>query len=325
MGVIPPDFMDLFSPDNIVDMSGYVDNCVCACQQHFTVQDGLLNVHGRSIFDRLMVKGDLLLRDDQDIRRLPDILAVTGTISLSNCMKLEFMPSQLFANRLFLDGTLIRELPERLVVDEVDLTDCPNIKDIPVGTEARIMKAAGCSTLEGVPPGLKFASLDLSNTAITGLPSDLTITHELRLRDCERLATLGEGMTVGAGIDVRGCDMLFTLPRSIQPTIAITDGMMLINDHVVVPNMSSEEAAMCLGVKANIALPHRHFKNLERMQQPVAAVDQEGRIVGRGRAVATLASGVTKRPMENRFFRGFVARLDERPELQKMRKPKLLP
>nr|MBA3578136.1 hypothetical protein [Sphingomonas sp.] len=256
MEEFPDSIMGLFSPDQVVDMSGYVDNCQCECQQHFTVQDGLLNVHGRPIFDRLLIKGDLLLPDNQDIRRLPDILAVTGTINLSNCLKLEFMPSQLFADRIFLDGTQIRELPTNLVADTVDLTGCPNIKELPAGADVRIMKAAGCTNLKEIPAGLKFASLDLSGTAIVELPADLTISHELRLRSCSKLTTLNEGMSVGAGIDVRGCDMLFTLPRSVQPTIAITDGMMIIHDHVVVPKMSSEEAAMCLGVKGNAALPH---------------------------------------------------------------------
>jgi hypothetical protein len=324
MPQFPPSITGLFSPDEVVDMSGYVDNCQCQCQQHFTVQDGLLNVHGRPVFDRLLVKGDLLLADNQDLRRLPDILAVTGTLSLSNCLKLEYMPSQLFADRIFLDGTLIRELPIQLVADTVDLSGCPNLKELPADTEVRVMKAAGCTDLKEIPAGIKFASLDLSGTAIVELPADLTISHELRLRSCSKLTTLNEGMTVGTGIDVRGCDMLFTLPRSVQPTLAITDGMMLINDYVVVPKMSSEEAAMCLGVKANVALPHRHFKNLEHMQQPIAAVDQEGRNAGRGRAVATLASGATRRLMDNRFFRGFVGRMDERLELPSDSNLKLL-
>lgn len=324
MEKFPEDIERLFRPEQVVDMSGYVDDCHCACQQHFTVQDGLLNVHGRPMFDRVMIRGDLLLPDNPELRRLPDILAVTGTVNLSNCINLEVVPSQLFANRVFLDGTRIRELPERMIADSVDLTECTNIKELPAGIHARILKAPGCSALDRIPPSLTFASLDLSGSAICELPGSLTITHELRLRNCERLSVLAEGMTVGGSIDVRGCDMLFTMPRSIQPAIAITDGMMIINDHVVVPTMSSEEAAMCLGMKANIALPHRHFKNLQRMQQPVAGIESDGRSTGRGRAVATLGSGATKLAAANRFFRGFVARLDERPELQSMRTPKLL-
>ena len=80
MNRVPANIMDLFSPEDIVDMSVSVDDCRCQCREHITVQDGLLNVHGRPIFDRLLIKGDLLLPGNQEIRRLPDLLAVTGTV-----------------------------------------------------------------------------------------------------------------------------------------------------------------------------------------------------------------------------------------------------
>ena len=101
--------------------------------------------------------------------------------------------------------------------------------------------------------------------------------------------------------------LLFTLPRSAQPTIAITDGMMIIDKQVVVPKMTAEEAAMCLGVRGSMALPHRHFKNIERMQMPVVAIDRNA---CRGRAVAALGRRPARGDGTNSLMKLWVARLD---------------
>lgn len=105
--------------------------------------------------------------------------------------------------------------------------------------------------------------------------------------------------------------MLFTLPRSVQPRVAVTDGMMLANDWVVVPQMTAEEASMCLGVKGIQAFPHRHFKNLARMQDTVTSLDSNGKGVCRGRAVGTLKSSRLQAPQRD-HLRQLIARLDER-------------
>ena len=60
--------------------------------------------------------------------------------------------------------------------------------------------------------------------------------------------------------------------------------MMLANEWVVVPQMTAEEASMCLGAKGIEAFPHRHFKNLACMQERVTEVEREPRGLGKGRA-----------------------------------------
>ena len=94
---LPDHVIEQFSPENTIDMNAYVDNCLCACRSHFTVQDGLLNVHGQPIFDRLLIHGNLLLPDDSELQRLPDLLAVTGTININDCSGLKIMPSKMYA------------------------------------------------------------------------------------------------------------------------------------------------------------------------------------------------------------------------------------
>ena len=104
--------------------------------------------------------------------------------------------------------------------------------------------------------------------------------------------------------------MLFTLPKSIQPPIAITDGMMLANDWVVVPEMSAEEANMCLGFKGIEGFPHRHFKNLERMQDAILSIERGGSGPRKGRAVGLLKSD-RRRSLPQDFLRQLIRRLDE--------------
>lgn len=310
--LLPPGITDEFPPEDVVDMSTYVDDCRCQCRSHLTVQDGLLNVHGRPIFERLLVRGDLSLAGNEEIRRLPDFLAVTGSVFLSGAPKLEVMPSRMYAGDLIrLDETNIRELPGTLVAGRaVHVNDCPNIRAIPDGIRTCLFNAAGCTQLTEVSEGLEFNTLDLSGTPIRELPEALTIKNELKLRECCRLTRIPEGVTVQAAIDVRGCDMLFTLPRSVQPRIAVTDGMMLANDWMVVPQLTAEEASMCLGAKAIEAFPHRHLKNLARMQDAVTSVHRREKGLLLGRAVGALTS-VSMQPRQRDHLRQLIIGLDD--------------
>jgi hypothetical protein len=313
---LPKHVTDQFTDDDIIDLNAYVDNCRCLCQTHYIVKDGLLNVHGQPIFDRALVRGDLILSGNADIQRLPDLLAVTGSIHLSDCPNLKIMPTRMYAGKsIHLDRTAVRDLPTTMVADQgIHMNDCPNVLEIPEGIRADCLYAAGCTKLESIASGLEYHYLDLSGTPIRSLPSKLTIKNELKLRNCTSLALIEEGATVAKFIDVRGCDMLFTLPQSIQPHVAITDGMMVANDWVVVPEMSPEEANMCLGFKGIEGFPHRHFKNLDHMQDPILSVERGGKGFRKGRAVGLLKSDRVRHGGEE-FLRQLVRRLNDRETL----------
>ena len=313
---LPDHVTDQFADDDIIDMNAYVDNCSCLCRAHVTVKDGLLNVHGRAMFDRMMVRGDLILSGEAELQRLPDLLAVTGSIHLSDCPNLKIMPSKMYAGKsIYLDRTNIRELPTTMVADqEIHMKDCPNILEIHDGIRAECVYAADCTKLGSIASGLEYYLLDLSGTPITTLPSELNIKNELKLRNCSSLAVVEEGAKVARAIDVRGCDKLFTLPKSIQPPVAITDGMMLANDWVVVPEMSAEEANMCLGFKGIEGFPSRHFKNLDRMQDPILSIERGGKGYRKGRAVGLLKSH-GGRQVQEEFLRQLVQQLDDRKTL----------
>lgn len=108
--------------------------------------------------------------------------------------------------------------------------------------------------------------------------------------------------------------MLFTLPMSLQPVVAFTDGMLLSNDWVVVPNMTAAQASLCLGRKAIEAFPHRHFKNFDRMQDVVLSIDCKSNAgYHRPHAVGALKSD-RSRPLDADFMRRPVARLGEQDE-----------
>ena len=308
---LPNHVLEQFSPEDTVNVNAYVDDCRCACRSAFTVKDGLLNVHGRPIFDRLLIDGDLIISGDPDIQRLPDLLAATGSIIVSDCPNLKIMPSKMYSGEAIrLDRTNVRDLPHTFWAEhDIYMNECPNVLAIPEGIRTRSLFATACAKLKGIPSGLEFATLDLSGTPVVELPSQLTIKSDLVLRDCASLARVHEGITVAAAVDVRGCDRLFTLPRSVQPTIAITDGMMAGHNLVIVPEMTAEEASMCLGFKAIEAFPHRHFKNLDGMQDPVIAVDRDGR-GRRGYAVGVLESDRPRRVPDD-FLRRLIGRLDQ--------------
>lgn len=286
---LPPEVVDQFSPEEMIDMSLYVDDCRCACRVHFSVQDGLLNIHGQPIFDRLLVVGDLTLRGNLDIQRLPKMLAVTGSIDLSGCANLRILPSVMHAGEaVYMTELAIRELPTVMTAGgSIKLEDCPNLAAIPSGTKASSLHAARCAKLKELGSDLSFYVLDLSETMVTEIPTDLSVGN-LKLRNCGSLTSIGEGAKVRDAIDVRGCDSLFTLPTSVQPGVAITDGMILMRDWVVVPTMTAVEGNLCLGERGISAFPHRHFKNLQRMQGRVLKVDRERTGLRSGLAVGLL-------------------------------------
>lgn len=307
---LPEQLTAQFSPEDILDQNATVDDCHCGCRVPFTVQDGLLNLHGRPIFDKLLVKGDLMLTGNQQIQRLPDLLAVTGSIFLSDCLNLKVLPSRTYAcESIHMDGINVRELPETMSAGRlINMEDCPNVVAIPEGVRTDLLHAAGCSNLKSIAPGLEFFILDLSETAITELPADLTIKNELRLRHCAKLGAVDEGVTVKTFIDVTGCDVLFTLPRSVQPAIAATNGMLLANDRVFVPKMPGNEVSMCLGRKAIEAFPCRHFKNFDRMQVTVASIHHITKGAGKGHAFGILNVD-RPRNWDDRYLSSMVSRL----------------
>lgn len=297
---LSPEIVDQFSPEDMIDTSSLVDDCRCACRAHFSVRDGLLNVHGQPIFDRLLVVGDLTLRGNLDLQRLPELLAVTGSIDVSGCANLRVLPSAMHAGEaVYMTELAIRELPTVMTAGgAIKLEDCPNLAEIPAGIRASSLHAARCAKLKKLGTDLSFHILDLSETMVTEIPSDLAVGN-LKLRDCGSLMGIGEGATVRDAIDVRGCDGLFTLPTSVQPGIAITDGMILMRDWVIVPTMSAVEGNLCLGERAIGAFPHRHFKNLERMQNRVIKVDRERTGLRSGLAVGLLEGDrQSKMPIE---------------------------
>lgn len=141
--------------------------------------------------------------------------------------------------------------------------------------------------------------MDLSETPITSLPSDLTVQDALNLRNCSSLVEVPEGVTARYMVDLAGCERLFTLPRSLQPGLVVTDGMLFARDCLVVQKMSEVEASMCLGLMAIHAFPHHHLKNLDGMQASVQSIDHKLRNRDFGQSFAVLdGAGVSTRGKE---------------------------
>jgi hypothetical protein len=301
---------DQFSPQQTVDLGAVVDDCACHCRQHYTVENGLLNVHGQPAFDRLLIKGDLHLAGDPGLVRLPDVLAVTGSVYLPDCINLKIMPSHMIVGgNVNLSRTRIRELPSSLIVaGTVDVRECDKLVGLPSGLRAAAVDASYCASLTRVAPGIAIHSLNLSGGPITTLPAELAL-NELKLRHCPDLVDVPEGVVVQKLIDVTGCGRLFTLPRSLQPQMAITDGILFAKDCLVLPKMSEVEGAMCLGAKAIHAFPHHHLKNLEGMQETVRSIEHKLKQHPYGRTFAIL-SNARVGTRGNEFYGSLKLRLD---------------
>jgi hypothetical protein len=95
----------------------------------------------------------------------------------------------------FPKGTANLPLPPHLHVDLLDLSQCQELDELPVG--------------------LSCFELNLSGTKVRTLPADLAVESILRLAGCEELIELPAGLKVGS-LDLRGCRALAALPEGLD-------------------------------------------------------------------------------------------------------------
>jgi hypothetical protein len=69
--------------------------------------------------------------------------------------------------------------------------------------------------IESLPKGLKAYELNLAETPIKSLPSDIEVTCRLDLTHCTRLESLPHGLTVGTLV-LRGCTALTAVPERLD-------------------------------------------------------------------------------------------------------------
>lgn len=91
----------------------------------------------------------------------------------------------------------IRELPENLVVP------------------GRLVLKK-CKNLTHLPKGLVAEHLDLSESGIVTLPSDIIVRGSTNLFGCKKLKSLPDNLSVGYELDLRNCENLSKLPIGLK-------------------------------------------------------------------------------------------------------------
>ena len=97
------------------------------------------------------------------------------------------------------------------ILDEL----CRNLPGLPDGWKVRSLDFSCMPDLRALPSGICCDQLDLSGTSIHALPSRLSVTTALTLRECKRLGELPRGLTVQR-LDVGGCTRLMRIPGDLR-------------------------------------------------------------------------------------------------------------
>lgn len=86
---------------------------------------------------------------------------------------------------------------------------------LPAGLQADFIDLHGRKDLQGLPPGIKAYELNLADTRVRSLPSDLQVENCINLTGCEFLESLPAGLHVGSLL-LRGCTALTALPEDLD-------------------------------------------------------------------------------------------------------------
>lgn len=262
----------------------------CDCTSCVVVHRAALSIHGKPVYERLLVKGDLRLRGDQELRRLPNLLAVIGTLDLSDCSKLELVSEGLYVgDNADFSRTPITELPAKTIVEQKLVVDgCEELREIGEATFCSSLSASGATKLRLIPGNREYLDLDLSGTAITELPPGITVKRTLNLSGCRNLVRIPEGTTVGYELDLTGCTNLHKLPKSLQPRNLCTDTFSVTETSVLMPFVEEDDADMMLGRPARDVIRHHLLERLCVLDYPISYV----RTTSTGSSTGRYASAV---------------------------------
>ena len=172
--------------------------------------------------------------------RLPPRLEI-DFLDLSRCA-LKELPPGLRCFELNLSGSRMQRLPDDLGVESIlDLCNCEELKELPIGLTVGTLLLRGCRSLRALPERLDVWFLDMAGcwtfchwprkaairsgrlnlrgcTAITALPAYLGPLAALNVRDCPNLRELPEDLHITGWIDVAQSGLAETkkLPPSLQ-------------------------------------------------------------------------------------------------------------
>jgi hypothetical protein len=109
----------------------------------------------------------------------------------------------------------LKWLPEGLTVASLDVSGCKKLGSLPSNLRVRRLNVSGCESLAALPSGLSCYELEMRETEVRELPSDLRVEYRLDLSGCSRLERLPEGLRVGTLL-LNDCVSLEALPEGLD-------------------------------------------------------------------------------------------------------------
>lgn len=135
----------------------------------------------------------------QPIAKLPSDLQVEYKLNLTNCHHLA-------------------ELPENLKVSTLVLTNCTSLTALPEGLQVNFLQLDGCTSLRHWPDSAQVVHgwVRARNcTELRQLPSKLGPLASLDLRNCRRITSVPDGVSLRSWIDIGGTQIT-SLPESLR-------------------------------------------------------------------------------------------------------------
>jgi hypothetical protein len=128
-------------------------------------------------------------------------------------MKAERVISAVQAQSLLLNG---EAWPGMRIEGLLTLPNLPQDRHpFPSGMHVEALDVSACPEFDQVPSGLTCFELNLANTKVQELPSDLRVESTLNLSNCSMLKSLPHALTVGS-LNLRGCRSLAQLPEGLD-------------------------------------------------------------------------------------------------------------
>jgi len=111
----------------------------------------------------------------------------------------------------------LKVLPDGLTVwGHLDLSGCPGLQALPPDLKAEGLNLEGCTGLQIFPEGIEVGYLYLDCcTALVSIPRKLSLKGILKINHCERLKALPDELSVGGNVWIINCPALETLPSKL--------------------------------------------------------------------------------------------------------------
>lgn len=152
----------------------------------------------------------------ENLETLPPGLK-TVELDATDCSRLWKLPEDLNCHRLILRRTAIESLPSLEVSGTLDLSGCRRLHWLPKRLSVPNLSLRDCLSLEALPTQLEVRFLDIGGCVrLTELPAGMSRLERLFAGGCTRLAGLPDNLPRLTHLDVSECPALTSLPAEFE-------------------------------------------------------------------------------------------------------------